>query len=75
MAGPFVKARKEYEKKQEEKQQAIAEAERKREEIRTKLKEKQQKAIKLQMKTKRGQPIMSNLLSVMMEKIERDAKR
>jgi len=74
VAGPFVKARIEFEQKQEAKLKAIEEAQKRQELVREKHKERQKKAIKLQMKTKRGQPIMANLLGVMMEKLEKERK-
>jgi hypothetical protein len=74
-AGPFVKARVEYEKQEEQRQKAQEEFDKRQQELKQKHQAKVKKAVKLQMRTKRGQPIMANLMDVMLEKIERDSRK
>lgn len=71
-ANPFKKYREEYIKKMEEKKQKQLEYQERMKEIKLRAKEKQQKSILLRQKTKKGQPVMKNLINHYLEKIEKD---
>lgn len=72
---PFKKYRKEYLKKLEEKKQKEREYQERMKNIKLKAKERQLKSILFKKKTKKGQPIMDNLINHYLEKIEKDISR
>lgn len=70
--GPFAQARKEFEAQRLEKEQRLLESDKKQKELQQKVQQRKKQAIKMQMKTKRGQPLMNNLIENMVSKLQKD---
>lgn len=64
-----------FEQQKAEREKKFAEAEDRKKQIKERQKERRQMSRKLQMKTSKGQPLMGNLMDVLLEKIERSTKQ
>uniref|UniRef100_A0A7S1YXB1 rRNA-processing protein FYV7 n=1 Tax=Trieres chinensis TaxID=1514140 RepID=A0A7S1YXB1_TRICV len=69
---PFTKAKAQAEARKKEKEDAIAERKRRQKEEVFKAQKRKKQYKKMTQRTKRGQPVMKNVIGSMLEKIQRD---